>query len=362
MMSGRAPVSIGGALAVTLPAATAAALLFAPLSETPLSTVWPFWPLPTLMLAFYLRSVWYICRGLPIRHRLGVRHLATHLLGFTGALVLFLSVFLLESRLAADMFAIDTLWLVRSPSLVFLTGVVFSAYLVAVLVYTLNQQKAETRRLEAEMLKRQIFASQAQLKNLRSIIQPHFLFNTLNMIRPLITRRPAEAQAVVDHLAGFLQYTLRHLHAEWVTLADEIDHAEHYLKLERLRLGDRFRVSARYPEDASGLRVPSLVLLPLLENAIKHGFGGITEAGTLEIDISVDGEWLRIRVSNPHDPTGRRRPEGEGLGLSVLRQRLAGLYRRRIEVDTQAEGRLFAVTLALPLKWRSDDAPDLPGR
>lgn len=362
MVRSRPPVSFGGALAVTLPAATAAALLFSPLVGLPLTTVWFYWPFPTLFLVFYLRAVWYICRGLPVKHRIGLRHVVAHTLALAAALLLFFGLFFLETRLAETMSAAPADWLFRSGSLVFMSGVVLAAYIVAVLAYYLGHQRGETQRLEAEILRRQIFANRAQLKNLESTIQPHFLFNILNLIRPLISREPEKAQAVIDHLSGFLQYTLRHLQMEWVSLTEEIEHAEHYLALERLRMGDRIRVSSNYPQDTDRLRVPPLVLLPLLENAVKHGFGTITEEGTLGIDITEEAGLIRIQIHNPFDPAAPRKPGGEGMGLSVLKQRLIGLYKQPIELTTEADSNNFIIGLALPVQRRKNGGSDVSDR
>jgi LytS/YehU family sensor histidine kinase len=167
---------------------------------------------------------------------------------------------------------------------------------------------------------------------------------------------------VIDHLAGFLQYTLRHLRMEWVSLAEEIEHAEHYLALERLRLGERIEIAASYPEESQDLAVPSLVLLPLLENAVKHGFGTVTETGLLEIRISIEDRFLRILVRNPFDATVPGRTGGEGLGLSVLQQRLIGLYRRPVGMKTESADHHFQIVLELPKMRRNDVGPDLSGR
>ena len=167
---------------------------------------------------------------------------------------------------------------------------------------------------------------------------------------------------MIDHLSGFLQYTLRHLQMEWVSLAEEIEHAEHYLALERLRLGDRIHVAAKYPPDTDRLRVPPLVLLPLLENAVKHGFGTITEAGTLEIEISEDARLLRIQIRNPFDPAAPHKTGGEGLGLSVLKQRLIGLYKQPIDLTTEIDSHHFQVVVVLPAQRRNNGRRNMPDR
>ncbi|MEO7063347.1 MAG: histidine kinase [Dokdonella sp.] len=186
------------------------------------------------------------------------------------------------------------------------------------------QQEKETA-LQATAI-----AHQAQLRMLRYQLNPHFLFNTLNAISTLILDgRREQANGMVGALSGFLRYSLESDPEQKVTLTTEILAAKRYLAIEQLRFGDRLKVGIAIGEDVADARVPSLILQPLIENAVKYAVSRNEEGGTIEISAAVDDGMLEIRVNDDGPGSADYRPnkgEGGGVGLANTRERLRVLY------------------------------------
>jgi hypothetical protein len=192
-----------------------------------------------------------------------------------------------------------------------------------------DRQAAELRQSE---LSRALQA--AELKLLKSQLNPHFLFNSLNSVRALIAEDPARARDAVTQLAGLLRYTLRLDHDELVTLERELKTVGDYLALESLRLGDRMRVELHVAAGARDVRVPVMLLQTVVENAIKHGIAELPGGGALWISATVYDKDLHVEVRNPRpaNPTAREQ-QGSGLYNAAERLRLLFGTRAALELD-----------------------------
>jgi len=172
-------------------------------------------------------------------------------------------------------------------------------------------------------------AATAQLAALRAQINPHFLFNSLNSIAQLVRTDPDRAEACVEGLAEMLRYVLRRGDRELVPLAEELEMTRSYLEIERARFGERLRVDVRVGGEALSHPIPTLVLQPLVENAIKHGLSPKLGSGTVHIDAeAADGVLLlTVRDDGLGMPDAMlARVYERGIGLRNLRDRLARLY------------------------------------
>ncbi|MCQ4165539.1 sensor histidine kinase [Tahibacter harae] len=184
----------------------------------------------------------------------------------------------------------------------------------------------EVRRRDQRLAAAEAAAQAAQLLALRLQIHPHFLFNTLNSLASLIALgRNEDSEKAVLTLSSFLRHTLSNLPYHSLSLAEEVRALGEYLDLETLRFGDRLRVQYRIADDCAALPVPSLILLPLVENAIKFGLAESEDGITLTLGAARDGEVLRLWVQD--DGTGAVPARGGlGLGLANVRQRLQATY------------------------------------
>ncbi|HEY4370057.1 MAG TPA: histidine kinase [Steroidobacteraceae bacterium] len=172
----------------------------------------------------------------------------------------------------------------------------------------------------------------AELKLLKSQLNPHFLFNSLNSVRALIAEDPSRARDAVTQLAGLLRYTLRSDHEELVTLERELATVRDYLALESLRLGDRMRIDLDVAAGAQEVRVPVMLLQTVVENAIKHGIAELPGGGLLQISATFRDDVLQMEVRNPRpvNPPPREQP---GSGLYNATERLRLLFGSRATLD-----------------------------
>jgi hypothetical protein len=210
----------------------------------------------------------------------------------------------------------------------------------------LSQRFAEAAR-ESEELQGRL--DQARLHALRLQLQPHFLFNTLNTITALVHRDPPGAERMVTGLSELLRVSLGTAGEQEVRLDRELEVLRHYLDIQLVRFSDRLSVRFDVDPAARDGMVPSLLLQPLVENAIKHGITPRVAAGHLQITARRQGEILSMEVAD--DGVGVRGPEplAEGVGLGNTRARLASLYgtNHRLDAGPQPAGG-FRVTIEIP--------------
>lgn len=172
----------------------------------------------------------------------------------------------------------------------------------------------------------------AELRLLKSQLNPHFLFNALNTVRSLIADNPARAQNAVTRLAKTLRYTLTSPQDELVTLSQELDIVADYLELESMRFEDRLRIELHVPDEAAGVQIPVMLLQTLVENAIKHGIAQLPSGGLLRVSATVQNGMLMLEVENPRPPALVRTAQ-EGVGLQNARDRLRLLFGARASLE-----------------------------
>jgi two-component system, LytTR family, sensor kinase len=185
----------------------------------------------------------------------------------------------------------------------------------------LTGERYERMLQEREM---RTLATEAELRALRAQINPHFLFNALTTIGYLIQQAPPRALKTLLNLTTLLRSVLRS-EGEFTTLGRERELVECYLKIERERFEERLSFRLDIPGYLLPLAVPSLIVQPLVENAVKHGIAEAKEGGTITVTASVD-ECLRILVKNTGSPLGARTESGSGVGLENVRRRLHHYY------------------------------------
>lgn len=190
-------------------------------------------------------------------------------------------------------------------------------------------------------------AKDAELYQLRQQLQPHFLFNSLNSINALISRNPEKAREMVLQLSEFLRGTIRKDDRKWVTVAEEIAHLQLFLSIERIRFGARLLVDFQIEEEAQQLKVPPLLIQPLLENAVKHGLNSLTGQVMVETKVEKKGGYLEITITNPYDQDGGHTP-GAGFGLEAVNRRLYLLFGRHDLLVVAPSEKLYNVWMKIP--------------
>jgi len=212
--------------------------------------------------------------------------------------------------------------------------------------YVLEQREGEKREQDAVKL-----AREAELASLRQQMQPHFLFNSLNSISALAGTRPEEARKMIQQLSDFLRGTIKRDDQQLVTLEEELKHLELYLDIEKVRFGHRLKTVLDKDDTCLTLKLPSLLLQPIVENAIK--FGLYDTIGEIEIRIIAwaGDSSLILTVENPFDPNTAQPRAGTGFGLSAVQRRLYLLYARNDLLTTRQvdqENPLFITQVRIP--------------
>lgn len=195
-----------------------------------------------------------------------------------------------------------------------------------------DQQRSEERKSDAEKL-----ARDAELFKLRQQLQPHFLFNSLNSINALIGSRPEEARRMVQQLSDFLRGTIKKEETQWVNLQEEMQYLELYLEIEKVRFGNRLTPVLNIDPQSLSLKLPALLLQPLVENAIKFGLYDTIGDTTISISTTAKDSELEVIVSNPFDPETSSPRQGTGFGLKSVQRRLYLLFDRNDLVSTEAK-------------------------
>jgi two-component system sensor histidine kinase AlgZ len=191
----------------------------------------------------------------------------------------------------------------------------------------------------------------SRIQALTARIRPHFLFNSMNTIAALIRSRPADAERAVEDLADLFRASLADA-GTLVPLAEELELTRLYARLEDQRLGERLRVEWSIASPLPSVRLPRLVLQPLLENAIRHGIEPIPGGGMVEVQVHEVRGALELEVRNPLAPNASVTTDGNRMALENIRQRLELAYGGRARLETsEADGR-YRATLRLPLEAR----------
>ena len=308
-----------------------------------------FWALLTPWI-LRLRRAWPFTG--PWRYVRFAGHLGLSLAAMTAFYIIRIPVYMIVLNMPANLATLLDLVSTFNPrnliDVVLYWGVLVAGWMI--------EQQEERRRLELREEQLRSALVQAELAALKQQLQPHFLFNSLNAISALM--RDNEKERAVDALAklsGLMRTLMANASQQEVELTRELDYVQSYLEIEKLRFEERLVVRFDVDESCLPARVPTLLLQPLVENAIKHGLARRRLPGTIVVSARQRGARLHLEVTN--DPAenlpGRVPPAGQGLGLSTTRSRLQTVYGEdfslRWDFHPDHGG---VVTLDLP--WRSD--------
>jgi hypothetical protein len=222
-------------------------------------------------------------------------------------------------------------------------------FLVAVIHAVLYQRRLRDRELAAVRLAGRL--SEAELLTLKSQLQPHFLFNTLNAVAACVRHEPDVAEAMLARLSTLLRLVLESSGQQEVAFARELEAARSYLAIHEVRFGGRLSVAFDVDPGLEGVMVPAMVLQPIIENAVVHGVAAVPGPGRIDVAARRRDGRLLLSVSNRSDARAgaRRPPRGSGLGLANTRARLEQLYgaAHRMELATGEHGAEMEVEIPL---------------
>jgi two-component system, LytTR family, sensor kinase len=240
-------------------------------------------------------------------------------------------------------------WLYNSFESAFVSLAIYAMILIVSFLLD-SRQKLLRQQTQSAQLAQQL--SQAQLNALRRQIEPHFIFNALNCIAGMVREQRNEGAV---HMIVALSDVLRRLTREstdaQVPLRREIEFLEKYFDIQKLRFADRLNVLMQVPEELLSAQVPSLILQPLVENAVKHGISQRAQGGTVQVAAACTQGQLSLRVYNDGPPLSEGWDSGSGVGLSNLKDRLQLLYGSQAALSVASFG-ITGVEVSVTLPFR----------
>nr|NQU90911.1 histidine kinase [Bacteroidota bacterium] len=290
-------------------------------------------------------GIWYMVSYLSISDQSYHLVLADHLV--TGGIIILLwlfgGFFILDGLFAGDINYQEFLGI--SLPWRFVYGILLYAVLVMI-YYLMNYYRVYQEKLMQEAELKQII-KESELNLLKSQINPHFLFNSLNSINSLIIADAEKAREMIIELSDFLRYTVRTNEKETVTLKEELDNIQCYLNIEKIRFGDRILVEDEIEDACLERKIPNMILQPFFENAVKHGVNESTDAVTITTMCTTTDEDLTISISN-NFTAGSISKKGKGIGIENIKKRMMLHYKRNDLVNIRKKSNIFEVVLTFP--------------
>jgi len=226
---------------------------------------------------------------------------------------------------------------------VFIYGLVILTYFLFISLTNLSEKVAREAKLES-------LVKETELKMLRSQINPHFLFNSLNSISSLTVTDPEKARLMVIRLSDFMRYSLSRKDEKPVSLRSELENLRLYLEIEKIRFGDRLSTEEHIEDSCLEEEIPAMLLQPLYENAVKHGVYESTELVRIITSASVKNGYLEIAISNNFEP-GNKAVKGTGTGLLNVSRRLDLYYGNKASLKTSKNNGIYSVLLYIPTDY-----------
>jgi two-component system, LytTR family, sensor histidine kinase AlgZ len=286
-----------------------------------------------LFYAFVCLTPWYMCRAFPLGTAGAARLLTNHL----GVAILACALWIGLARLLAIVMELGPRLDSAMPQLVVI-GLLLYLLSVALHYALLAVEASREAALQAR---------DAELRALKSQINPHFLFNCLNSISALTSTDPTRAREMCVLLSDFLRKTLGLGERASIPWREELELARTYLDVEQVRFGARLQIEMHVDDACSDCQVPPLVLQPLIENAIKHGIATMVEGGTVRLEGRVENGHLAVRVENSFDPEAPS-PRPSGLGLRNVRNRLQTRFGDAAHLHVAAQNNRFSAEMVFP--------------
>lgn len=229
----------------------------------------------------------------------------------------------------------------RIGSGVFIYGLIVLSYYLFMSLINLSEKNVREARLKS-------LVKETELKMLRSQINPHFLFNSLNSISSLTVTNPEKARIMVVKLSDFMRYALARKDELPVSFSSELDNLRLYLDIEKVRFGSKLVTEESIEESCLDVKIPVMLLQPLYENAIKHGVYESTESVSITTTARIVDACLEIIISNNFEQTSFA-PKGTGTGVVNVSRRLELIYGNKSSITSSVDKDIYTVRLLIPV-------------
>jgi signal transduction histidine kinase len=297
-----------------------------------------------LIYALLGGSVWYVIKFTTLENNSTYRILFAHLIAasFIVFIWMYLGVVIIK-LLHPEAEELMKRGMVNRIFGGYMMYLIFVIFFYAVNYYYSFKEKVKN---EGKLLS---LVKEAELHALKSQINPHFLFNSLNSISSLTMSDPARAQEMVINLSQLMRYSLKHDQKEKVLFEQELENNKLYLHIEKVRFGSKLNPVFEIDKDCLKAEIPNMILQPLYENAIKYGVYEATEPVEIKTIAKCNSEFLQITISNPYDSSVQSK-KGEGIGLRNIRDRLQVIFGNPYLIKMEDNKKEFTVTLTIPQK------------
>lgn len=299
-----------------------------------------------LFFAAIAIGLWYVVRYLNISDPNAFSVVMNHLAVATVFLAIWLTAALFLLRIIGAGNTVYLQFLEQSVIWRFFSGIFY--YLVIILVYYLFIYYNSFKENLVKEAKLKSLVKETELSLLKSQLNPHFIFNSLNSISALTISDPPRAQDMVIKLSSFLRSALEQNQSTFIPFSEELKNTLLYLDIEKTRFGERLVLERDLEEACEDLPVPNMLLQPLLENAVKHGVYESTAPTTIRLSCKKEGEFIHIKISNTFDPQAVSK-KGRGIGLKNVKERLYLLYGRNDLIKIEAGRHAFGISIYLPV-------------
>jgi two-component system LytT family sensor kinase len=223
---------------------------------------------------------------------------------------------------------------------VFIYGLIILTYYLFISLKNLSEKNAKEAKLES-------LVKETELKMLRSQINPHFLFNSLNSISSLTITDPEKARTMVVKLSEFMRYALARKDEQPVSLQSELENLRLYLEIEKVRFGEKLITEEKIEPECFDFKIPVMLLQPLYENAVKHGVYESTETVRISTQAKIINGYIEITIRNNYDLNPSLK-KGTGTGLLNVTRRLELFYGHKASINTSKEDGIYSVIIYIP--------------
>lgn len=228
----------------------------------------------------------------------------------------------------------------------FIIGILYYFLLTAFYYVVIYYSDFQERTLKETELKNLV--TEAELRSLKFQINPHFIFNSLNSMSALTEIDPKKAKQMIIKLADFLRYTLANNDRQKNSLNEELKNIKLYLDIEKIRFEDKFEYVEELQEDCGKTEIPSMILQPLFENAIKHAVYETLDTVIIRLTCTKQDDFLKITLCNNFE--GESHKKGAGVGLKNIKDRLSLIYHQDNLMEIKKESDKFTVNIYIPLQ------------
>ena len=288
--------------------------------------------------------IWYVIKYSTIENNSVGRIIISHIMAATIIVMIWLYLGLVIMKLLHPEF--DNWSESGIPANVFFGYILYLFYVL--FFYAVNYYQGFREKVSNESKLKEL-VKEAELHALKSQINPHFLFNSLNSISSLTLSDPGKAHEMVINLSSIMRYSFKHFQTDKVTLREEIKNNQFYLQIEKVRFGEKLNALFEIEERCLESKIPNMILQPLYENAIKYGVYEATEPVDIITRGTCMGDILEITITNNYDPNAVAK-KGEGIGLRNIRDRLQIIYGNPMLMKVEDKKDKFIVTLSVPQK------------